>query len=227
MAEPEDHAGAVSRSDRRQIVAQFAICGADPCWNDSPVRYGSGLQQRCGDSPDFDTSVCDGDSARLQAECIREAEHICTDCRSDCGALSEAVYVVAAGDVSRYSGAFDCCIGTAFRGAVCLDCSAKDELAAGTDGSLIVGGTLGEGSLFLDGDVAVLGRIEALSALLPLDELGVILAGDDFDNGMFADGGHLGSENVNGMDFARLQTPCQPGFPDFMFCRVGSEARIE
>jgi hypothetical protein len=216
MAKPEDHARAVSRSDRGQIVAQFAICGADPCWNDSAVRYGSGLQQRCGDSPDFDTSVCDGDFARFQAECLWEAEHICTDCCSNCGTLSEAVCVDAARDVSRYSGALDCRIGAAFCGAVCLDCSAKDELAAGADGSLIVGGTLGEGSFFLDGDVAVLGGIEDFSALLTLDEFGVILAGDDFDNGMFADGGHLGSENVNGMDFARLQTPCQPGFPDFM-----------
>lgn len=226
MAKPEDHAGTVSRSDRRQIVAQFAICGAYARWNDSAVRYGSGLQQRCGDSTDFDTSVCDGDSARLQAECIREAEHICTDCRSNCGTLSEAVCVDGAGDVSRYSSALDCRIGTAFRSAVCLDCAAKDELAAGADGSLVVGGTLGEGSLFLDGDVAVFGRIEDLSALLTLDEFGVILAGDDFDNGMFADGGHLGSENVNGMDFARLQIPCQPGFPDFMFVEWGSEAGI-
>jgi hypothetical protein len=194
MAEPEDHAGAVSRSDRRQIVAQFAICGADPRWNDSAVRYGSGLQQRCGDSPNFDTSVCDWDSARLQAECIREAEHICADRCSHCGALSEAVCVDGAGDGSRYFSALDCCIGTAFRGAVCLDCAAKDELAAGADGSLVVGGTLGERGLFFDGDVAVLGRVEDLSALLTLNEFGVILAGDDFDNGMFADGGHYGEK---------------------------------
>src|SRR5271155_1128418 len=108
MAEPEDHTGAVSRSDRRQIVAQFAFCGADACRADSAVRYGSGLQQRCGDSPDFDTSVCDGDSARLQAECVREAEHICTDCRSNCGTLSEAVRVVGAGNVEGCSSARDC-----------------------------------------------------------------------------------------------------------------------
>src|ERR1700722_312905 len=108
MVESEDHSGAISRPDCGQAVVEFVICRVDACRVDSAVRDGSGLQQRCGDSPDFDTSVCDGDSARLQAECIREAEHICTDCRSNCGTLSEAVCVDGAGDVSRYSRALDC-----------------------------------------------------------------------------------------------------------------------
>jgi hypothetical protein len=98
-----------------------------------------------------------------------------------------------------------------------MDCASQNEFSAGADRRLVVGGDLGEGGFFFDGDVAVLGRIEDFSALLTLNEFGVFLAGDDFDNGVFADGGHLGRENVNGMDFARPQTPCQPGFWSFVW----------
>jgi len=98
-----------------------------------------------------------------------------------------------------------------------MDCASQDKFSATTDGGLVVGGDFGEGGFFFDGDVAVFRRIEDFSALLTLNKFCVFLAGDDFDNGMFAGGGHLGSKNVNGMDFARPQTPCQPGFLDFRY----------
>jgi hypothetical protein len=97
-----------------------------------------------------------------------------------------------------------------------MDCASQDEFAAGADGRLVVCGNLGEGGFLFDGDIAVLGRIEDFSALLTLNKFGVFLSGDDFDNGMFADGGHFGEKNVNGMDSARPQTPCQPGFRSFV-----------
>ena len=107
-----------------------------------------------------------------------------------------------------------------------MDCASQDKFPATTDGGLVVGGDFGEGGFFFDGDIAVLGRIEDFPALLTLNKFCVFLAGDDFDNGMFAGCGHLGGENMNGMDFARPQTPCQPGFLDFC-CRnwvIKSEA---
>jgi hypothetical protein len=46
------------------------------------------------------------------------------------------------------------------------------------------------GDLFFDGDVVVLDGVEDLAAVLALDELDVVLAGDNFDNGVFARRSH-------------------------------------
>ena len=46
-----------------------------------------------------------------------------------------------------------------------------------------------QGGLF-DGDVVVFGGVEDLSTVLAFDEFGVVLAGDDLDDGMFAGRDH-------------------------------------
>jgi hypothetical protein len=61
-----------------------------------------------------------------------------------------------------------------------------------------------ESFFFLDGNVDILCGIKDFAAFLTLNKFDIVLAGDNFDDGMFAGGSHwLGS--VNGMDFARLQ----------------------
>ena len=51
--------------------------------------------------------------------------------------LCQKIFVShAVGDAARWSGASDCGAGTAFGGAVCVDCVSEDECAAGADGGL-------------------------------------------------------------------------------------------
>jgi hypothetical protein len=79
-----------------------------------------------------------------------------------------------------------------------MDCVSENECAAGADGGLeelIFGGGFGEGLFFFDGNVAKLCRIKDFSAGLTFNKFGVFLAGDDFDDGMFALGCHLGRES--------------------------------
>jgi hypothetical protein len=73
---------------------------------------------------------------------------------------------------------------------------------------------VGNGFLFFDGYVVKLCGIKYFSALLALDELSIFVARDDFDDGVFAGGGH-GWGGANGMDFARIERGCQPSFPLF------------
>ena len=93
--------------------------------------------------------------------------------------------------------------GTAVGCAICLDCLSADECATANLGGLFFGGVSARGFFLFDGDIAKLCRIKYFSAALALDEFGVFLAGDDFDDGVFALGGH-GWGSANGMDFARL-----------------------
>jgi hypothetical protein len=58
-------------------------------------------------------------------------------------------------------------------------------------------------------DVGELGRIEDLAAELAHNELGVLLAGDDANLGMFARCGHKGEKQRVGKKFAFAQTACQ------------------
>jgi len=74
-----------------------------------------------------------------------------------------------------------------------MDCAAQDEFTAGADCGLVVG-SLRERLFLFDGDIAKLRGIKDFSTLLTLNEFSVFLAGDDFDDGMFADGGHLGEK---------------------------------
>jgi len=76
-----------------------------------------------------------------------------------------------------------------------VDCVSEDERAAGADGGLedlFVCGSFGEGLFLFNGDVTKLCRIKDFSALLALNKFGVLFAGNNFDDGMFALGGHLG-----------------------------------
>jgi hypothetical protein len=51
-----------------------------------------------------------------------------------------------------------------------------------------------ESFFFLDGNVYILCGIKDFAALLALNKFDIVLAGDDFDDGMFAGGSHwLGS----------------------------------
>jgi hypothetical protein len=76
---------------------------------------------------------------------------------------------------------------------------------------------VGERVFLLDGYVDILCRVKDFAALLALNEFDIVLAGDDFDDGMFADGSHwLGS--VIGMDFARPREACQPRSAVFLWC---------
>ena len=58
--------------------------------------------------------------------------------------------------------------------------------------------------LFFDGYVIKLCGIKDFTALLALDEFCIFVARDDFDDWMFAGGGH-GWGGANGMDFARIE----------------------
>jgi hypothetical protein len=70
---------------------------------------------------------------------------------------------------------------------------------------------IGKGFFFFDGDVNILSGIKDFAAFLALNEFDIVLSGDNFDDGMFANGSHwLGS--VNGMDFARPHEGCQHPF---------------
>jgi hypothetical protein len=62
--------------------------------------------------------------------------------------------------------------------------------------ALVVGCSLVAGLGFFNGDVAKLSRIKYLSTGLALNELCVVLAGDDFDDGMFALWGHEWRERM-------------------------------
>ena len=108
----------------------------------------------------------------------------------------------------------DCGAGTAFGGTICVDRDSEDEHAASRDCGLalwLLGSFLVEGLFFLDGDVAKLCGIKDFSAGLALNKLSVFLAGDNFDDGMFARGCHRGGLS-NGKDFARLWRACQLRF---------------
>jgi hypothetical protein len=85
---------------------------------------------------------------------------------------------------------------------------------------------VGERVFLFDGDVDILCGIKDFSALLALNEFNIVLAGDDFDDGMFADGSHwLGS--MNGMDFARPREACQQRSEVFLWCEIDGEVVVE
>jgi hypothetical protein len=89
-----------------------------------------------------------------------------------------------------------------------MDCVSANEYSAGTHHRLVLREVVGERVFFFDGDVDILCGIKDFTAFLALNEFDIVLAGDDFDDGMFADGSHwLGS--ANGMDFARPRDSCQ------------------
>ncbi len=71
-----------------------------------------------------------------------------------------------------------------------MDCASENECCAGADGELIVFERIGEGFFLFDGDVAIFRRIKDFATLLAFNELDVVLAGDNFDDGMFAGDGH-------------------------------------
>jgi hypothetical protein len=52
------------------------------------------------------------------------------------------------------------------------------------------------GGLFLDCDVVIFDGVEDLAAILTLDKLYVVLAGDNFDNGVFAGRRHRCGERI-------------------------------
>jgi len=100
-----------------------------------------------------------------------------------------------------------------------VDCISTDECSTGADCELVLHERIGERLFLFNGDVAILCRIKDFTALLAFNEFYVVLTGDDFDDGMFADGSHwVGS--VIGMDFARLRWPCQPPFRVFLHGEV-------
>jgi hypothetical protein len=85
---------------------------------------------------------------------------------------------------------------------------------------------VGERVFLFDGDVDILSGIKNFSALLALNEFDIVLAGDDFDDGMFADGSHwLGS--MNGMDFARPREACQHRSAVFLWREIDGEVVVE
>jgi hypothetical protein len=100
-----------------------------------------------------------------------------------------------------------------------MDCASQNEFSAGADRRLVVGGEFGEGGFFFDGDVAVLGRIEDFSTLLTLNKFGVFLAGDYFDNGMFADGSHYGEKKCEWYGFCASADPLSTWILDFCLVR--------
>ena len=85
----------------------------------------------------------------------------------------------------------------------CERLTAFGGLAFGSGGGRGVRLFVGNGFLFFDGYVVKLCGIKDFSALLALDELSIFVARDDFDDGVFAGGGH-GWGGANGMDFARI-----------------------
>ena len=92
---------------------------------------------------------------------------------------------------------------------------------------LVVGRSFGCGLfLFFQRDVAKFSGIKHFSALLALDELRVFLAGDDLDDGMFALGGH-GVGSVNGMDSARLESPCQQRSDCVLVMRICGQMMVK
>jgi hypothetical protein len=96
-----------------------------------------------------------------------------------------------------------------------VDCVSEDERTASADGGLedlFFGGGFGEGLFLFNGNVAKFCRIKDFSAFLTLNKFGVLFAGDNFDDGMFALGGHFGEVFANVMDFARLWACCQQRF---------------
>jgi hypothetical protein len=92
-----------------------------------------------------------------------------------------------------------------------MDCLSADERCARADNGLVLRARVGEGLFLFNCDVAILCGIKDFAAFLTFYEFDVILAGDNFDDGMFAGGSHVWGK-VNGMDFARLQVACQPRF---------------
>jgi hypothetical protein len=93
-----------------------------------------------------------------------------------------------------------------------VDCLSEDERAAGAAGGLGVVLIVVQGLFLFDCDVTKLCGIKDFSAGLTLNKLDIFLSGDDFDDGVFARGGHVGWEGSNGKDFARPAEPCQLGF---------------
>jgi hypothetical protein len=73
-----------------------------------------------------------------------------------------------------------------------MDCVSEGEHAAAAASGLVVVWGVGQGFFLFDGNIAKLCGIKDFSAGLALNEFGVFLSGDDFDDRMFADGGHVG-----------------------------------
>ena len=109
--------------------------------------------------------------------------------------------------------------GMAVTGTVVYRLFGKSSLSAQLGRAASVASLLMGLFRFFQRDVAKLSGIKHFSALLALDELRVFLAGDDLDDGMFALGGH-GVGSVNGMDSARLESPCQQRSEHVLVIRI-------
>jgi len=76
-----------------------------------------------------------------------------------------------------------------------MACLSTDECAAAYHG-LVFGWSFIPGFGLFDSDIAKLCRIKYLSAALALNKFGIVLTGDDFDDGMFALWGHEWRERM-------------------------------
>ena len=107
MSDPLDDLPAESR---RELVAEIrAVLGIDVAGAEDLIR---------------------------SAEPLWEAEYAGTDFCFNRRALSEDICFHGVGDAKRRAGAGDCGAGSAFGGAVCVDCVSEDEYAARADGGL-------------------------------------------------------------------------------------------
>jgi hypothetical protein len=71
-----------------------------------------------------------------------------------------------------------------------MDCVSADERRAGAHYRLVLREVVGQGFFLFDGDVDILCGIKDFTAFLAFNEFDIVLAGDDFDDGMFANGSH-------------------------------------
>jgi hypothetical protein len=68
----------------------------------------------------------------------------------------------------------------------------ENERDSSADCKLIFGEGVGDRVFFFNCNIAVLCGIEHLAALLAFDKFDVVLSGNDFNDGMFADVSHFG-----------------------------------
>ena len=72
----------------------------------------------------------------------------------------------------------------------------------------------GFGCFFFDCHVIILNGIKYFAAVLAFNEFDIVLAGDNFDDGMFAGGSHCFGECID-KDSALTQSACQSTLPHF------------
>src|SRR6185312_11027466 len=93
------------------------------------------------DTADRHALVCNGIFAGFQAQSIREAEYLNADHCSAVRALPEGLRLASHHGDARWLARDDCSHGSAFGGAVCMDCDSANERATAQRG-LVVGWNL-------------------------------------------------------------------------------------